>query len=412
MARGRLFAALLKVLTLTTALTMLAPSVSAKPKFKVLARVSGGLYWGLTFDSKRNLYGTTIGGGAYSDGSVFQLTRSPDGKWSQNVLHDFNCATDGCAPNGSLIFDAKGRLYGAASEWGAGYGGGTIFELTSSGTGGWDFSVLYSFCAVYGCPDGAGPNGVVLDNGGSLYGTAASGGLYDMGTVFELTAGSAGWTQSVLHSFGSQSDGSDPLDALAFDKAGNLLGTTFRGGAYGYGTVFRLKNATANSWKEWILYSFCPGGFPCNDGMHPYAGVVFDGSGNIYGTTTQGGHNICGETHCGTVFKLTPNQNGHWKETVLYEFPDPANGSFPTGGVVRDKAGNLYGATVAGGIGPCTGGCGVAYKLEPRAHGKWKYNVLHKFTQGDGWQPLGGLIFNGKGNLYGTAYSTVFEITP
>jgi uncharacterized repeat protein (TIGR03803 family) len=200
---------------------------------------------------------------------------------------------------------------------------------------------------------------------------------------------------------------------LILDNAGNLYGTTFYGGAYGVGSVFRLKRASGGGWKERVLYSFCSAGFPlCKDGLRPYAGVVFDQSGSLYGTTTQGGGNTCGETTCGTVFKLTLTRSGHWKHTVLYAFPNPGNGSFPTGGVIIDKAGNLYGATVAGGIGGCSGGCGVAYQLTPGANGNWKYTVLHKFTGGDGAQPLGGLILDENGNLYGTAYSVVFEITP
>lgn len=226
-----------------------------------------------------------------------------------------------------------------------------------------------------------------------------------------MTPGSGGWDETILHSF-NYADGASPYAALIFDKAGNLYGTTFRGGAYGAGSVFKLRRATDGPWKERVLYSFCSAGFPCKDGLRPYAGVVLDGSGNLYGTTEQGGGNTCGETHCGTVYKLTPTRGGGWRHTVLYAFPNPGNGSFPTGGVIIDKAGNLYGATVAGGIGGCSGGCGVAYKLAPEADGKWKYTVLHRFDGSDGAQPLGGLIFDGEGNLYGTAYSVVFEITP
>ena len=410
MAKVKLLDSLTKFLVVSTALVMLAPTASAKPRFKVLARVSGGLYGGLTFNEHGNLYGVTNGGGDYAQGSIFELTHKANGNWTATTLHSFDL-TDGSEPNGNLVFDPAGNLYGTAPVGGS-YDSGTVFELIP-GSHGRDFSVLYEFCQQTGCPDGDTPAaGVVLDGSGSLYGTTVSGGTYG-GIVFELTPGSTSWDESILYNFGFRShDGDDPLDALAFGSTANLFGTTFRGGAYGGGTVFRLSRRKMDKWKEQILYSFCPGGFPCVDGVGPYAGVIFDRSGNIYGTTTQGGHSNCGETHCGTVFKLTPGRNGHWKEAVLYEFPDPQNGSFPTGGVIRDKAGNLYGATVAGGIGPCTGGCGVAYKLEPRAHGKWKYSVLHKFTQGDGWQPLGGLIFDGKGNLYGTAYSTVFEITP
>jgi hypothetical protein len=152
-------------------------------------------------------------------------------------------------------------------------------------------------------------------------------------------------------------------------------------------------------------------GFPCEDGLDAYDGLVFDGLGNLYGTTNQGGSNTCGETHCGTVFKLTPTRTGHWKHTVLYDFPEPANGSNPTSGVIFGKAGNLYG-TAGGGSGSCSGGCGVVYKLTPSTGGKWKYTVLHEFTGQDGFYPDGGVVLDGKGNVYGTAYDVVYEITP
>ena len=258
---------------------------------------------------------------------------------------------------------------------------------------------------------------MILDASGDLYGTTGGGGEYGGGTVFKLTpdSGWEEWEESLLYSFCSEAscrDGQTPIAGLIRDEAGNFYGTTFRGGAYGGGTVFKLRRAGDGLWRERVLYSFCASGFPCEDGLRVYAGVVFDGSWNLYGTTEQGGGNTCGETHCGTVFKLTPTESGHWKCTLLYAFPNPRDGSFPTGGVIIDKAGNLYGATVAGGIGGCSGGCGVAYKLSPSANGKWKYTVLHKFDGSDGAQPLGGLIFDGKGNVYGTAYSVVFEITP
>jgi hypothetical protein len=141
-------------------------------------------------------------------------------------------------------------------------------------------------------------------------------------------------------------------------------------------------------------------------------GVVFDRSGNIYGTA-NGGRNACGGGFpCGVVFRLAPTLNGHWKETVIYDFTNEADGWLPSSGVIFDKAGNLYGTTGVGGIGGCPDGCGVVYRLALGADGKWQYTALHKFNGSDGAEPGGGLILDGKRNLYGTAYNVVFEITP
>jgi uncharacterized repeat protein (TIGR03803 family) len=411
MRRTRFPSLLRRSLTIAALAATLMATAWAQPKFKILHGVPGGLFGGLTFDAKGNLYGGTGGGGDHNDGTIFELTLGASG-WTLTTLHSFD-GYDGGAPNGGLIFDKVGNLYGTAPVGGTGYDGGNVFEMTP-GSGGWTFEVLYDFCLQYHCPDGGAPTPVVLDSAGHLYGAMAAGGVYGRGGAFRLVRSAGGWRESVLYSFGERPyDAYIPYAAPIFDEAGNLYGTTFQGGAHGGGTVFELKRVSGGGWTERLLYNFCSAGPPsCKDGVGAYAGVVFDGSGNLYGTTTQGGGNICGETTCGTVYKLAPTRSGHWKHTVLYAFPIPGNGSFPTGGVIIDKAGNLYGATVAGGIGGCSGGCGVAYKLAPGAGGKWKYTVLHKFDGADGAQPLGGLILDGKGNLYGTAYNVVFEITP
>ena len=396
-------------LTILALAALLVSTAWAKPKFKILHAVPGGLFGGVTRDAKGNLYGGTSGGGDYNHGTIFQLTRGAHG-WSLTTLHSFD-GYDGGSPNGGLIFDAAGNLYGTSPSGGA-YNAGNIFEM-SPGAGNWTFDVLYDFCFQYHCPDGGYPTGLTADALGNLYG-GAGGGAYGDGVIFELmhSAIEGGWNELVLYDFGWKS-GSGPDSPLTFDASGNLYGATFRGAAYGGGAIFTLQRASGGNWKQHVLYNFCSAGPPfCKDGVAPYAGVVLDDLGNLYGTTTQGGGNKCGETTCGTVFRLTRMQGGHWKHTVLYAFPNPEDGSFPTGGVTIDSKGNLYGATVAGGIGRCPGGCGVAYKLGPDANGKWKYTILHKFDGSDGAQPLGGLIRDKKGNIYGTAYNVVFEITP
>jgi uncharacterized repeat protein (TIGR03803 family) len=396
-----------KVLAVVVLALMLIPGTWAVTKFKILHGVPGGLFSGLTLDAKGNLYGATGGGGNYNAGTIFELMRQPNGKWTEGVLHSFNPDTDGSDPNGGLIFDAAGNLYGTALFGGLPCDDGTVVELTP-GSSDWTLNVIHSFQGTWCGSDGYNPAaGLVLDKVGNLYGTTVSGGLGGQGTVFELTSGSGGWSESILYGFGSKPyDGSGPLDTPIFDKAGNLYGTTHSGGDHHLGTVFKLRQ-TSGGWKESLLWQF---GLP-NDGAGPYAGVVFDGKGDLYGTTVGGGINACNGGGCGTVFKLTPGSHG-WRESLLHKFTQGKDGSGPTGGVVFDKAGNLYGATVTGGIGKCSGGCGVVYKLMPSADGKWKYSVLHRFTGADGGQPLGGLILDAKGNLYGTAYSVVFEITP
>ena len=401
------FSSLLTFALILLILAVLVSAASAKPKFKILQRISGGLFSGLTVDAKGHLYGATSAGGDHGGGSVFELTRNAKGQWNLTTLHSFN-GPDGASPNGGLIFDPAGNLYGTTHGGGA-FARGTAFELTP-GSAGWAFTDVYDFCPEYpyNCDDGETPNaGLVMDSAGILYGSAGGGRCHGFGVAFEFLPGSGGWQEKILFNWGCRDYDATASNApLTLDQAGNLYGTSFYGGLNHEGTVFELKRGASN-WKERLLRSF-----DGSDGLGPYAGVIFDLFGNLYGTTNQGGSSRCGETTCGTVFKLTPTHNGHWKETVLYDFPNPTDGNFPGGGVVFDKEGNLYGATVAGGIGGCSGGCGVIYKLSPVVKGRWKCTVLHKFNGNDGGQPMGALILDQKGDLYGTAYNVVYEITP
>jgi uncharacterized repeat protein (TIGR03803 family) len=396
--------------TLALTATLIA-SAWAQPKFKILSTVPGGLFSGLTFDAKGSLYGVTGAGGDDNQGTIFELTPGAHG-WTLNSLHRFD-GQNGGSPNGGLIFDATGNFYGTALGGRGLEDGGVAYEMVRR-SGGWDFTVLYYFCVQYHCPAGGGPGPLMIDSAGNLFGLAGGGGTYDEGVVFELAAGvsESDWNEQVLYDFQGTKTGFGPSGPLVFDGADNLYGTTYRGGRtssfcyFGCGTVFRLRRASAGRWTESVLFSF-----DGSDGLSPYSGVLFDSSGNLYGTTNQGGNSSCGETTCGVVFRLTKGSDGRWKETMLYDFPDPANGSNPTSGVMFDKTGSLYG-TAGGGNSSCSGGCGVVYRLSPTATGKWKYAVLHKFTGQDGYYPGGGVVLDGKGNLYGTAYSVVFEITP
>jgi uncharacterized repeat protein (TIGR03803 family) len=365
---------------------------------------------GLIFDKAGNLYGTTIFGGANGYGTVFELTPKAGGGWTEKILHSFNdSGKDGYYPYAGLIFDDSGNLYGTTQDGGA-RTLGTVFELTPKAGGGWTEKVLYSFGSHRG--DGYAPyaSRLIFDTSGNLYGTTQDGGAYVYGTVFELTPkAGGGWTEKVLHSFGSSTDGTSPWAGLIFDKAGNLYGTTRGGGAYVYGTVFELTPKAGGGWTEKLLHSF---GSSTDDGAFPEVGLIFDKAGNLYGTTYGGGAYTDG-----TVFELTPKAGGGWTEKVLHNFGSYRDGAAPTAGLIFDKAGNLYGTTSLGGA----RNEGTVFELTPKAGGGWTEKVLHSFNPNgrDGFGPFDDLILDASGNLYGTTYyggvygyGMVFEIKP
>jgi uncharacterized repeat protein (TIGR03803 family) len=316
---------------------------------------------------------------------------------SYQVLHSFT-GKDGEYPTAGLISDASGHLYGTTSGF-SNRNHGTVFKLSGAG-GKWTRTVLHYFT---GKDDGCGPlGGLIFDAAGNLYGTTSGCGASGQGTVFELSPGGNGkWKLTVLHSFGvSDHLGYSPYAGLIFDTSGNLYGTTFQGGIHGLGTVFELAPRANGKWLSAALHAFGNAG----DGAEPMAGLVFDAAGNLYGTTFTGGPR---PADAGTVFKLSKGLNG-WKETILYKFCSLQNctdGSQPQASLVLDKAGNLYGTTAQGGLaGGCsdTNGCGTVFRLTP-AKGQWKETVLYVFKGGsDGATPLAGLIFDAAGNLYGT----------
>jgi uncharacterized repeat protein (TIGR03803 family) len=394
---------------------LLTPAICAAQTFRVLHNFGagsdgGGILSTLAPDKNGNFYGATSAGGTHGDGVVFELTPTSSGRWKESVIHSFSFKTDGSSPNGSLAIDVSGNLYGVTAEGGK-YLGGTAFKLTP-GSEGWTSTVLYEV----GSKDG----GVILDQSGNLYGPIGAG-TYGGGAIAELSPGADGWTYRVLHSFCRYAGCPDGLfpSKVVWDSAGNLYGAAFAGGkqvpACGLdrcGTVFELLPQPGGGWKDRTLHKF--GAFH-GDGIAPESGLILDGLGNVYGATVSGGSHSCNEGGCGTVFQLTPESNGSWKETILYNFEAGANGFYPEGQLAMDKAGNLYGTT---GWGGASNNCGVVYKLSPRSNGAWKYTRLHVFEGLDGCDPAGGLIIDGKGNLYGAALGgkyglgVVFEITP
>jgi len=304
-------------------------------------------YAPVVFGRDGALYGTTRGGGRSGCGTIFKLTPpehvSPNimGGWTETVLYEFRGAPDGCDPVFSPVtFDGAGNMYLTTALGGADYDGGAVIKL-SPYHGGWIESVIHSF-PYYSNP----LSGVILDNSGNLCGTL----LRD--SVFQLTPSGSSWILSILHDFGGENNGNYPTGGLVMDQAGNLYGTTRSFGPNGGGTVFELVPANG-SWTFSLLHSFT--GYA--DGG-PWGSLAMDATGNLYGTTCYDsayGH--------GAVFKLTRGISG-WTYTSLHDFTG-SDGGYPYAGVVFDKTGNLYGATTGGGIGCGSYGCGVVFQITP-----------------------------------------------
>ena len=338
------------------------------------------------------------------------------------VLHTFTGGQDGGLPMSSLAIDGAGNLYGAASSRGheggscPSYGCGTVFKLQNRGAG-WVFSTLYVF---QGRPDGSGPVGVVIGPDGSLYGTTLEGGVGSCslsangcGTVFQLqppatfcASISCPWNETMLHRFSDTGgDGGLPANGnLVFDAAKNIYGTTYQGGTYNYGIVYEMTHANGG-WTENVLYNF--DGQGSNGWGNPYSGVIFDRDGNLYGTTT-----LPNQDGDGAAYQLTHSGSG-WTGNVLHTFQCSSEGCNPRGGLIFDAAGNLYGGT--GGDGPNNGG--TVYELV--ASQGWNFNLLQSFTGPSGGGPIDRLTMDAAGNLYGTTNADgpnmqgcVFKLTP
>jgi uncharacterized repeat protein (TIGR03803 family) len=362
-------------------------------------------YAGLIFDAAGNLYGTTYEGGVYGYGTVFELISTTGGGWTEKVLHNFNDSEeDGSHPNASLTFDGSGNLYGTTIN-GGGAGVGTVFELTPSAYGRWVAKPLHIF-ENNGVDGNAPYASLIFDAAGNLYGTTVAGGAHDYGTVFELSPiTGGGWMETVLHSFDADGmDGTYPFSSLIFDGSGNLYGTTSEGGngvgcSAGCGTAFELASGAGGTWTETLLYSFNEA-----DGFSPQAGLIFDAAGDLYSTTYRGG-----AYGYGVVFELTPAVEGSWTETVLYSFNATGSGTYPYAGLIFDNTGNLYGTTAFSGSGSCSSvavlGCGTVFELTPQTGGGWAEKVLQTFNGRDGLSPYSGLILDASGNLYGTTFN-------
>ena len=316
-------------------------------KHSLLYSFTGGAdggepYKGVSLDREGNLYGTAVTGGSGSCeggcGVAYKLTNSGE-SWNQEVIHAFTGGDDGSGPGARLTVDRKGNLYGMAPTGGA-YGLGTIYKIRRMHNGAWSLQVIHPFTG--GSDGSSGSAGRMIASNGRLYGAATTGGTYGSGVIFELSPrGTGDWNFKTIYSFRGLPDGSFPYGALLFDRSGNIYGTTYYGGTNGIGTVYKLSPRPHGEWNESVLYSFQEG----EDGSYPISNLVFGGPGNVdlYGTTSEGG------SGSGTIFKLSPGGNGQWTESVVHAFKGAPDGAFAYNGLVTDRSGNFYGATVHGG---------------------------------------------------------------
>jgi hypothetical protein len=351
----------------------------------------------------------------------FELSPSGSGTWTETILHAFAGGTDGYSPDGGLVFDASGNLYGITGIGGTGtcFGGegcGVIYELSPSSGGTWTETILYNFT---GGTDGNDPLGsLVFDGAGNLYGVTRSGGVNLAGNIFELSPGTSGWTFATLYSF-TTTGGYQPESGVALDAAGNLYGTTPRGGdetgtwgcGAGCGVVYRL-GKLSTGWRYSQIYVFHgPGGY------EPIGGVALDSAGNVYGTTFAGGTTTC--CGFGVVFKLAPATTGLWKETVLHAFQNTTDGENPAATLTLDSTGHIFGT--AGALdenSPST-----AFRLTPASGGGWQFQVLTALSEGSAFGTTAPLLRDATGHMYGTVYGqgstncdggcgSVYELSP
>ncbi len=392
--------------------------------FSVIHNFSGGQdgaapMAGLTADGAGNFYGSAARGGDAGTcggagcGLIFRLAKGNSG-WILTPLYRFAGGDDGASPQANVVFAADGSLTSSTFLGGGTCdqnpeGCGTVLKLQPPASAcktalcPWTETVLYRFKGN----DGAGPLGaIVFDQAGNLYGAATAGGLRNGGTIFELTPSGSEWTGRVIYSpYGY------PRSGAVFGSDGNLYGSDFSGGN-GQGSVYQLTPA-GSGWLGTDLYTFAN----ASDGGFPWAGLIFDPAGNLYGSTTAGG-----EGHGGTIFRMTPS-GGQWIFETIYSFNGPGDSRLvvgPLGSLVMDDAGSLYGTAFADGA----FGRGSVFKLSPSGGG-WTFTSLHDFTGGsDGAYPYSNLVFDAAGNIYGTASAggtsanctggcgVVFQITP
>ena len=370
-------------------------------------------FGGLVADSQGNYYGTTQFGGTSNNGTVFELSPPAvgGGHWTESVIWSFAGHSDGASPSYQLLIDAKGNLYGETQYGGNACSCGTVFALLPPKTTGgpWTKLVLYASSGSGGYISDA----LTVDRSGTMYGTQYLGGTYSSGQAFKVApATGGGFTGTVLYNFGvTGTDSKEPYGPLTLDSNGNLYGVSNIGGTNDLGTVFRLTPPAGGggNWTNAVLYSFPGAGAGCNPGGN----IILDQSGRLYGQATSCG----GNADRGVIFRLSPpTGSGPWTESVLHTFSS-ADGGGPYPSLILDAKTNVFYGTSFWG-----GGYGVVFQLKPPAGGAgtWIERVIHTSTGlSDGDGPLGPMVWDANGVLYGTAYygaavghGTAFSIVP
>jgi uncharacterized repeat protein (TIGR03803 family) len=380
---------------------------------------------GLLMDASGNLYGTTVRGGKYGHGLVFKLVpNAGKTKYKEYILHNFcaevNCPI-GAAPQAELIADVDGRLYGT-TEYGGKYNQGIVFRMTH-GTNGWSIKVIHSFCLKSFCTDGEEPftglsyagqaSGSAWDESSPLFGTTDGGGANGKGVAYKLSPNGSGWTYQVIHSFKSPTSTALP-GPLLVAPSGTLFGVTGQGGKYGVGVLYKLASGT---WTETTLHNFTE-----PTGQLGWGRLAIDAAGNLFGVTTSGGSgaSCTDDVGCGVAFERTAG--GTYE--VIYNFCSKTNckdGYKPEAGMVMDGSGNLFGTTFAGGA----AGDGMVFMLSHSTQWTEKtlYSFCGLANCKDGGLPSASVAIDKQDNVYGTASAdgahgdsasggTVFRLTP
>ena len=421
----RISTSLLAALAIAVALAIAATPFAGAQTYTVLHNFSNGADGGapqamLIRDSGGRLYGTTLNGGT-GFGTVFKMTKQ-NGGWLFNTIYSFQGDAgnnDGAGPYSRLTIGPNSSLYGTTVAGGGGtdcadlgYAGcGTVYNLKPPLTVckaiscPWNETVLFRFADG---PGGVYPfGGVAFDHAGNIYGTTQLDGIgYQDGMVYQLAPSGGSYSESVLYSFQGGTTGSNPYDGVVLDSSGNLYGSVRGGGNPDspQGLLFQLTN-TGSGWMSNPIHTLTG-----NDGSQPFGGLIFDSTGNLYGTTSCGGSGSGG-----TVFELTPS-GGNWTFNLLYSFSGSCQWG-PADSLTMDSSGNLYGTTYRDGA----SGEGMVFKLT-NSGGNWTFTDLHDFAGGaDGCEPNGGVLVDSQGDIFGTTtgcgtypnqYGTVWEITP